>query len=90
MGKPDGMCFDLLRKQHGLEQEDLSKFLMVGDNLSTDILFGNQCGIDSLLVLSGVTTPDKAERVLDQGVQTNLPPGIEKEGLPTHVQSLFA
>ena len=90
MGKPDGMCFDLLRKQHGLEKEDLSKFLMIGDNLSTDILFGNQCGIDSLLVLSGVTTPDKAERVLAQGIQTDLPPGVEKEGYPTYVQSLFA
>lgn len=56
MGKPDIMCFDMLREQHGLLDEPLSKFLFIGDNLSTDILFGNQCNIDTLLVLSGVTS----------------------------------
>ena len=57
MGKPDTWCFDLLRRQHNLEDVPLSKFLMVGDNLSTDVVFGNKSGIDTLLVLSGVTTP---------------------------------
>ena len=33
---------------------------MIGDNLSTDILFANNSGIDSLLVLSGVTSAEKA------------------------------
>ena len=60
MGKPDPWCFELLRKQHGIENEPLSKFLMIGDNLSTDIQFANTCGIDSLLVLSGVTNVNKA------------------------------
>ena len=64
MGKPDTWCFDLLKRQHKLEGVDPSEFLMVGDNLSTDILFGNRCGMDSLLVLSGVTTAEKAERLL--------------------------
>ena len=38
---------------------------MVGDNLATDIVFGNESGIDTLLVLSGVTTAEKAQRTLD-------------------------
>ena len=41
MGKPDTMCFDMLRSQHGLMDEPKEKFLFIGDNLSTDILFGN-------------------------------------------------
>jgi ribonucleotide monophosphatase NagD (HAD superfamily) len=39
---------------------------MVGDNLSTDIRFANSCGIDSLLVLSGVTNASKASKILEQ------------------------
>ena len=35
---------------------------MVGDNLETDILFGINAGIDTLLVFSGVTTPEKLEK----------------------------
>lgn len=35
---------------------DLGKCLMVGDNLDTDILFGHNCELDTLLVLSGVST----------------------------------
>jgi len=36
---------------------------MVGDNLLTDILFGNNCGIDTLLVLSGNTSVKKAKEI---------------------------
>lgn len=86
MGKPDTLCFEILKQQHGLEEVENDKFLMVGDNLATDVMFGNQCSIDTLLVLSGVTTPQKAERVLKGEVGS----GLEAEGVPTHVQSLFA
>lgn len=55
MGKPQTLLFETLRKEHGLEREPLNKFLMVGDSLLTDIMFGNNCGIDTLLVLSGNT-----------------------------------
>ena len=88
MGKPDRFGFDLLRKQHGLEDEPLSKFVMVGDNLETDILLGNRCGIDSLLVLSGVTNAQRAEDLMAQVRSGEFKSKIE--GVPTHVQSLFA
>ena len=89
MGKPDIMCFDMLREQHGLQNEPLDKFLFVGDNLSTDILFGNHCSIDTLLVLRGVTSAQKADLTIQRGKE-ELPAGIAAEGIPTYVQSLFA
>ena len=86
MGKPDTMCFDMLRSQHGLMDEPLDKFLFVGDNLSTDILFGNQCDIDTLLVLSGVTSAKKADLTIQKAKENEvLPPGIAAEGVPTYV-----
>jgi ribonucleotide monophosphatase NagD (HAD superfamily) len=56
MGKPNPEIFDIIRSEHDfLKSADLSKFVMVGDNLKTDIRFGNICDIDTVLVLSGNT-----------------------------------
>jgi HAD superfamily hydrolase (TIGR01450 family) len=63
IGKPERLMFDTLRRDHKLEDEPLSKFLMIGDNLLTDILFGNNCGIDTLVVLSGNTSENKAKEI---------------------------
>jgi 4-nitrophenyl phosphatase len=38
-----------------------SEILMVGDNLETDIQAGVNSGVDTLLVLSGVTTKEMAK-----------------------------
>ena len=54
------MIFNILLEEHGLEGISLSRFLMVGDNLETDIKFGNNCGIHTLLVLTGNTSMEKA------------------------------
>jgi len=64
MGKPMTHLFDLIRQEHGLTSEPLSKFLMVGDNLATDIRFGATNGIDTLLVFTGCTRPEKAVDVM--------------------------
>ncbi len=40
-------------KDHEIE---LDKTIMIGDNLETDILFGKNCKLDTLLVFTGVTT----------------------------------
>lgn len=54
MGKPSTLLFDLIRREHELEENELSEFLMVGDNLETDGKFGSLNRIDTLCVLSGV------------------------------------
>lgn len=52
---------------------------MIGDNLETDIKFAEANGIDSLLVLSGVTNITKCQQVIQNGVD-------DTEGCPTHIQ----
>ena len=57
MGKPNPQIFEIIKKEHPhLRDKALKKFLMVGDNLKTDIMFGNNCQIDTLVVLSGNTS----------------------------------
>ena len=60
IGKPSTIMFDVISADHNLQ--DKSKVLMVGDNLSTDIQFGINAGIDTALVLTGVTTRDMLNR----------------------------
>jgi len=56
VGKPSPLMIDYLCQKLGLER---NKICMVGDRLDTDILFGTDNGLKSLLVLSGVTTEGK-------------------------------
>ena len=53
-GKPHRLLFELIQSQH--KAIDPKTTLMVGDRLNTDILFGKKCHLDTLLVLTGVTT----------------------------------
>ncbi|XP_005097998.1 glycerol-3-phosphate phosphatase isoform X1 [Aplysia californica] len=53
MGKPEAHMFEVLQQAHGL---DPSRCLMVGDSLTTDMKFAKNCGMRSLLVLSGIAT----------------------------------
>lgn len=54
-GKPNREMFEQIIVDH--KMDDKKKILMVGDNLLTDIKFGQNCEIDTLLVFSGVTHP---------------------------------
>lgn len=64
MGKPS----DALLHQLGCSYAvDLPHALMVGDTLATDIVFGNRGGMQTLLVLSGVTTQQECEDALSGG-----------------------
>jgi len=58
LGKPEKLMFEVLQKEHNL---DPARCLMVGDMLSTDIKFAENCGLKSLLVLSGNTTLENAK-----------------------------
>jgi len=56
---------------------------MIGDNLKTDILFGNKCGIDTLVVLSGNTDLEAAKRAREGENEG-------EDGRPTHIMPYFA
>ncbi|GKV18836.1 hypothetical protein SLEP1_g29164 [Rubroshorea leprosula] len=53
VGKPSTFLMEFLLKKFQLST---SRMCMVGDRLDTDILFGQNAGCKTLLVLSGVTT----------------------------------
>ncbi len=50
IGKPSSDMGEVLMKKFGAKSNE---FMMVGDRLHTDILFGNNCGFYTALVLSG-------------------------------------
>ncbi|QQS36563.1 MAG: HAD-IIA family hydrolase [Ignavibacteriales bacterium] len=50
-GKPSGYMINEIKQRLG---SDLSKVLLTGDRLETDIAMGNACGIDTALVSTGV------------------------------------
>ena len=54
-GKPSAMIVEMVLEKLGLSAADC---LMVGDRLETDILMGNQAGMSTALVLTGVTHQD--------------------------------
>jgi 4-nitrophenyl phosphatase/phosphoglycolate phosphatase len=56
VGKPSPLMIDYLVEKLGTER---SRICMVGDRLDTDVLFGTDNGLQSVLVLSGVTKEEK-------------------------------
>jgi len=55
-GKPAGTMLDCVKAKVHF---DPKRTIMVGDRLNTDILFGKNGGLTTLLVLSGITTEDE-------------------------------
>lgn len=56
VGKPSPLMIEYLESKYGV---DRNRICMVGDRLDTDVLFGTDNGLKSLLVLSGVTSEEK-------------------------------
>ena len=55
VGKPAAFMLDYIANKFNIRKDQIT---MVGDRLDTDILFGNDGGLNTLLVLSGVTTKE--------------------------------
>uniref|UniRef100_UPI0037E75E2B glycerol-3-phosphate phosphatase n=1 Tax=Semicossyphus pulcher TaxID=241346 RepID=UPI0037E75E2B len=58
VGKPNNFMFDCVASQFAV---DPNRCLMVGDRLDTDIMLGTNCGLKTLLTLTGVNTVADAE-----------------------------
>jgi phosphoglycolate/pyridoxal phosphate phosphatase family enzyme len=76
VGKSSQTLFELIRKDHLDSMNVPSRCLFVGDRLDTDIRFGYDNGMKSLLVMTGVTN---AEQIV------NLGDGTEEEPLPDFI-----
>lgn len=65
-GKPDAQMFNFafehIQKERPIQKNEI---LMVGDTLHTDIMGGNKFGMDTVLVLSGNTLPNRAEILIE-------------------------
>jgi len=53
IGKPNQTMLDCVQAKHNY---DPTRTIMVGDRLNTDIAFGKKGGLNTLLVLTGITT----------------------------------
>lgn len=58
IGKPSRFMFECIASQFELDPESS---LMVGDRLETDIVFGVNCGLSTVLTLTGVSTFEQAQ-----------------------------
>ncbi|KAG9328971.1 hypothetical protein AGOR_G00090410 [Albula goreensis] len=69
VGKPSRFMFECVASQYGL---DPARTMMVGDRLDTDILLGTNCGLKTLLTLTGVSTVADATEHLQSGCPERL------------------
>lgn len=63
IGKPSRFMFECISSQ--FRGVDPAQCLMVGDRLETDVLFGSNCGLDTMLTLTGVSQMEEAEEYRD-------------------------
>lgn len=76
IGKPERPVFEMAIAQLGLPPEEI---LMVGDNLDTDILGGLRSGLQTALVLSGITTASDLEARRLEDREARLPQHVVED-----------
>ncbi|KAG5669577.1 hypothetical protein PVAND_017464 [Polypedilum vanderplanki] len=64
MGKPENWLCDIFFKEE--MKKDRSRFLMVGDRLNTDILFGKKNKLQTLLVETGVHKIERVKEIIEE------------------------
>ncbi|XP_035616953.1 glycerol-3-phosphate phosphatase-like [Oncorhynchus keta] len=69
VSKPNHIMYDCVASQFGLDSRHC---LMVGDRLDTDFLLGSNCGLKTLLTLTGVSTVADAEGHQESGCPERL------------------
>lgn len=62
MGKPESYLCDIFFKEE--IKRNSKRFLMIGDRLNTDILFGKNNNLQTLLVETGVHKLDKVQEIV--------------------------
>ncbi|XP_053726983.1 pyridoxal phosphate phosphatase [Synchiropus splendidus] len=70
IGKPSRFMFECISSQ--FRGVDPAQCLMVGDRLETDMLFGSNCGLDTMLTLTGVSQIEEAHEYRDSDQPGNL------------------
>ncbi|CAK6950685.1 pyridoxal phosphate phosphatase [Scomber scombrus] len=69
IGKPSRFMFECISSQ--FRGVDPAQCLMVGDRLETDMVFGFNCGLDTMLTLTGVSQIEEAEEYRNSELSTN-------------------
>uniref|UniRef100_A0A672NUS5 Pyridoxal (pyridoxine, vitamin B6) phosphatase n=1 Tax=Sinocyclocheilus grahami TaxID=75366 RepID=A0A672NUS5_SINGR len=87
IGKPSRFMFDCIASQFGL---DPARSLMIGDRLETDVLFGSNCGLTTVLTLTGVSTLQEALAFRDsqEPQQKHCAPDYVMESVADFLQAL--
>lgn len=77
MGKPENWLCEIFFKEE--INRDSKKFLMIGDRLNTDIIFGNNNNFQTLLVESGVHKIDRVQEIIEKINNGEADPEMEKQ-----------
>lgn len=87
IGKPSRFMFECISSQFSL---DPARSLMIGDRLETDVLFGSNCGLTTVLTLTGVSTLEEALAYRDgqEPQQKDCVPDYVMESVADFLQAL--